>query len=234
VWKIKLDSKYLAIAILIGGKSKRFGSDKGLFEFHGKPLISYQLEILNKFNYNIFLVANSKEQIQEYIDKIDISPIMGFIIDDPGIIPKQEIRVPVIGLYSAFKELKKLNYEKLFALPCDNPLIQYNVVNLIIEQSVGYDCCIPQWDNGFIEPLFAIYSIEKALNRLKKNIQENNYKITNLIDGNWKTNFLSVENYIAKLDNELSSFLNINSLDDIEKLAKIYYNNKDKKKKDIN
>ncbi|MHA1884283.1 MAG: molybdenum cofactor guanylyltransferase, partial [Promethearchaeota archaeon] len=133
--------------------------------------------------------------------------------------------------YSAFKELKKLNYEKVFALPCDNPLIKYSVVNLLIEQSVGYDCCIPQWDNGFIEPLFAIYSIEKALNRLSKNIQENNFKLTNLIDGNWKTNFLSVENYIAKLDSELCSFLNINSLNDIEKLAKMYYNNKDKKKK---
>lgn len=222
MWKIKLDSKYLAIAILIGGKSKRFGSDKGLFEFHGKPLISYQLEILNKFNHNIFLVANSKEQIQKYIDTIDISPIMGFIIDDLGIFPKQEIRVPVIGLYSAFKELKKLNYEKVFALPCDNPLIKYNVVNFIIEQSVDYDCCIPRWDNGFIEPLFAVYSIEKALNKITINIQKNDLKLTNLIDKNWKINYLSVEKSLSRLDKDLRSFLNINSLKDIKKIAQIY------------
>ena len=108
--KIKSNSKYLAIAILIGGQSNRFGSDKGLFEFLGKPLISYQLETLSKFNYDIFLVANSKEQAQKYIDKIDIPSIMGFIIDDAIIFPNQELRVPIIGLYSAFKELKELNY----------------------------------------------------------------------------------------------------------------------------
>jgi len=63
----------LAILILIGGKSERFKSDKGLFEFLGKPLISYQLDILSKLDYNIFLVANSKKQVQNYINKIDIN-----------------------------------------------------------------------------------------------------------------------------------------------------------------
>jgi molybdopterin-guanine dinucleotide biosynthesis protein A len=222
VLKIKVDSNYLAIAILIGGQSTRFGSDKGLFEFHGKPLISYQLETLNKFDYNIFLVRSSKEQIQKYIDKIDIRLITGFIIDETTIIPNQDLRVPVIGLYSAFKELKKLNYEKLLALPCDNPLIQYNVVNFLIEQSNGYDCCIPQWKNGFTEPLFAIYSIKKAIKRLKLNIQKKDLKLTNLVDENWNINFLSVENSIAKLDKDLHSFLNINSLKDVKKLVKIY------------
>ncbi|MFX0041028.1 MAG: NTP transferase domain-containing protein, partial [Candidatus Heimdallarchaeota archaeon] len=45
---IRERSKYLAITILIGGKSSRFGSDKGLFQILGKPLISYELEILEQ------------------------------------------------------------------------------------------------------------------------------------------------------------------------------------------
>jgi molybdopterin-guanine dinucleotide biosynthesis protein A len=146
---------------------------------------------------------------------------MGFIIDEPVIITDQELRVPVVGLYSAFKELKKLGYEKVFALPCDNPFIKYNVVNLLIEQSIGYDCCIPQWDNGFIEPLFAIYTIQKALNRLEIKIERHDLKLTNLVDENWKINYLSIENTITKLDKKLRSFLNINSLNDVKKLVKI-------------
>ena len=67
--------KYLAIAILIGGKSTRFGSDKGLYNFLGKPLITHQLETLNQGNYDIFLVASSKEQVQNYANKIDIKNI---------------------------------------------------------------------------------------------------------------------------------------------------------------
>ena len=75
--KISKKSKNLAIVILIGGKSSRFGKDKGLFKFHGKPLISYQLETLKQVNHDIFLISNSKEQVQKYPDHtrmIDYSP----------------------------------------------------------------------------------------------------------------------------------------------------------------
>ena len=70
--KIKNRSKDLAIVILIGGKSKRFGSDKGIYEYNGKPLISYQLETLSSLDKDIFLVANSINQVQYYINRIDV------------------------------------------------------------------------------------------------------------------------------------------------------------------
>ena len=72
---ISNNSKSIAISILIGGKSTRFGSDKGLFVFFGKPLISYQLETLSHLNYDIFLVAHSLNQVQDYMKKIDITKI---------------------------------------------------------------------------------------------------------------------------------------------------------------
>ncbi|GAH32455.1 unnamed protein product, partial [marine sediment metagenome] len=81
------------------------GSDKGLFKFRGKALITYQLETLSRFKHDIFLVANSKQQVQNYINCIDIKRIMGFIVDDDDFVLDQESRLPLIGLYSAFKEL---------------------------------------------------------------------------------------------------------------------------------
>ena len=80
--KITKKSKDLAIIILIGGKSKRFGSDKGIYEYNGKPLISYQLETLCRFDNDIFLVANSVRQVQKYLNKIDLEKIVAFIIDE--------------------------------------------------------------------------------------------------------------------------------------------------------
>ena len=118
-----MSNKYLAFGILIGGKSTRFGVDKGLFKFREKRLIEYQLEIIKEFKGDIFLIANNKTQVQSYIDNIDASTITGFIIDDYDFGLSRTIRSPMIGLYSAFKELRKLNYHKLFALSCDNPLI---------------------------------------------------------------------------------------------------------------
>ena len=222
--KINKNFKDLALIILIGGKSSRFGSDKGLFNFLGKPLISYQLETLYQFNSDIFLVAKSKQQVQTYINKIDIKKIMAFIIDDNNLITDSKFRIPLLGLYSAFKELNKLGYKKGFAISCDIPLIQSNVIKFIVEQSEGYDCCIPKWNNNFLEPLLAIYSIKKSFEKAKQNLIQSNFKLTNLLDKKWSINYLSIENSIKLLDKNLLSFFNINQPKDVNKLMKIYQN----------
>ena len=219
--KIRNKSKYLAIAILIGGKSTRFGSDKGIFKYHGKPLISFQLETLSKKEYDIFLVAKSKEQVKVYIEAINLRDIMAFIIDDNNIISDLTIHTPLIGLYSAFKELNKLDYEKSFVLSCDLPLINLDVVEFLIKNSFGYDCCIPKWNNGFLEPLFTIYPVKKALIKAEENVKKSIYKLTNLLDKNWNINYISIENLIQPLDKNLHSFININEPSDLEKLANL-------------
>lgn len=210
--------KNLAITILIGGKSTRFGTDKGLFEYHGKPLISYQLETLTKKPFDIFLVAHSKQQTQAYINKIDIKQIMGFIIDNNSSTLDSKIHTPMKGLYSAYKELKEIGYEKSFSLSCDLPLINLDVIEFMIRESRGYDCCIPKWNNGFLEPLFAIYPVKKAYKTAHENLKKHTYKLTNIISENWKINFLSVEDSIKQFDENLLTFLNINTPEDIKLL----------------
>lgn len=168
------------------------------------------------------MVAHSKKQVQDYINKIDLNKIMAFLIDDVEIVQDQNLHTPMRGLYTCFKELKKLNYEKVLTLACDIPLIQQNVIELIIEQSKGYDCCIPKWNNGFLEPLFAIYNIKKSYYKAKENLKKGNLKLITLLDNKWKINYLSIERSIKKLDNTLKSFFNVNQFNDIEKLIKYY------------
>jgi molybdopterin-guanine dinucleotide biosynthesis protein A len=103
-------------------------------------------------------------------------------------------------------------------LSCDNPLIEKRVFEYLIERCQSFDCCIPQWNNGFLEPLFTIYPINKALVTAKKNLKKKTYKLTNLISPNWKTKFVSIEGEIQPLDNNLITFLNINDPTDLEKL----------------
>jgi len=220
--KISNNNKFLAFAILIGGKSTRFGSDKGIFEFLGKPLISYQIETLSKFKVDIFLVAHSQDQVQTYKIKIDTENIKGFILDDKEIISDREFRTPMIGMYSAFKELNNLGYDMAFILSCDTPLIKHEIVELIIKKSEVFDCCIPKWNNGYLEPLFAIYPIKKAFQTAKENLMNKSYKLTNLLDSDWNINYISIENAIHPIDENLISFININGPIDLEKLMKIY------------
>jgi len=215
-------NKSLAFVILVGGKSARFGEDKGIFEFLGKPLISYQIEVLSQFNHDIFIVAYSQNQIQEYIEKINYKNIMAFILDDRDLVKDKNIRTPMIGMYSAFKELDKLGYEKAFLLSCDMPLINLDVVELLIKQSEGYDCCIPKWKSNYMEPLFAIYPVKKALKSSETNLNKEIYKMLKIIEENWNTNYISVDNDIQPLDNNFLTFINVNSPIDIEKLLEMY------------
>ncbi|MFX1601100.1 MAG: NTP transferase domain-containing protein, partial [Promethearchaeota archaeon] len=127
--------KYLAILILIGGRSTRFGTEKAIIELYGKPLILHQLEILSEFDQDIYLVAHSEEQIFNYRKQIDFPKGVTFIIDDRDIFAYPKIYKPMLGIYSGFKELRELNFEKVFLLSCDIPLIKAEVIELMIKES---------------------------------------------------------------------------------------------------
>ena len=218
MYKTSNKEKNLAFTILVGGKSSRFGSDKGLFHFQGKPLISYQLEALRQFEYDIFIVARSISQVQHYVNLIDINNVTAFLIDEINDPAEENLQIPLIGLYSSFKELNDLGFKKTLVLSCDIPLINKKVVNYLIDCSKKFECCIPQWDNGFLEPLCTIYPIQKALITSKKNLKTKDYKLANLINPSWDTNFISIERCFQPIDKKLLSFININTLEDIDKL----------------
>ena len=219
---MSIKSQNIAFIILIGGKSTRFGSDKGIFEFLGKPLLSYQLETLIQFNRDIFIVAHSQKQIALYKEKIDFAERISFITDNLELVEDKDLRTPMIGLYSAFKELSNLDYEKAFTFSCDSPLIKSEVVDLMLRQAEGYDCYIPRWESGFLEPLFGIYPVKEAFTQAKDSLLNKTYKLTNLINENWKVNYIPIEYNIKPLDENLISFTNVNGPIDIEKLMEIY------------
>ena len=216
--KINNKSKDIAFAILVGGKSTRFGSDKGLYKFQGKPLISYLLNALNEGAYDIFLIAHSHRQVQNYINNIDIKKIIAFILDDNKLVPDLKLHAPLLGLYSAYKELNKLGYKRTFTLSCDTPLIKYEVIKFIIEESKGYDCCIPRWNNGYIEPLLAIYPTKNAYFRSEEKLLKKEFQLTSLAENKWKIKYLSIEDSIKPFDEDLVSFININTRDDLKRL----------------
>jgi len=103
-------------------------------------------------------------------------------------------------------------------LSCDNPLVKFKVIKYIIDQCEEFDCCIPRWKNNFLEPLFAIYPIEKAYKTTKRNLKKSIFKLTQIVNQTWKTNFISIEDEIKSLDKKLQSFINVNTKEDIHNL----------------
>ena len=217
------DQKKLAIVILIGGKNIRFGNESAaVLDVLGKPLILHQIETLSKFDEDVFLVANSEYQINSYYREINFPRDINFIVDDTEIIGESDVRTPMLGIYSGFKELNNLGFEKGFLLSGDMPLIKPEVIELLIKEVEGYDCCIPRWNNGFLEPLFAIYPVEKTYELAKKTIQEKNYALNSIIDKTWNINYISVEESIKPLDQNLIGLINVNGPIDLEKVIKLF------------
>jgi molybdenum cofactor guanylyltransferase len=214
--------KKLAILILIGGKSTRFGVEKAVIKMLGKPLILHQIETLSKIDEDVYLVAHSHEQINEYRDIIDFPENINFIVDDREFFKHPKMFKPMLGIYSGFKHLNKQGFEKAYVLSCDMPLIKAEVIKFMIKQSDNYECTIPRWENGFLEPYFAIYPVPKGLNRAKEILTNENYGLLNLIDKNWTINYVSVERLIKPLDDKLVSLINIKGPIDISKLMTYY------------
>jgi len=182
----------------------------------------HQIETLVKFKKDLFLTANSEEQAHFFKKDFDIPDYVKFIVDNRELFPYSGIFTPMLGVYSSLKELNDLEYEKAFILSGDAPLIKKAVIELLITESNEYDCTIPKWNNEFLEPLFAIYPVKQGYQRAKECLINKNFSLNRLIDTNWKINYLSVEETIKPLDNNLVSLINVNGPIDIEKLMKFY------------
>lgn len=216
------NNKDLAILILIGGKSARFGTEKAIIELLGKPLILHQIETLSKFDQDVFLVAHSEEQIYQYRKEIEFPKAVTFIVDDRSMFNHPKIFKPMLGIFSGFKELSRANFKKAFVLSCDMPLIKPEVIELMIVEAKEYECVIPRWKNGLLEPYLAIYPVEKGLLKAKEILTNENYGLLNLIDKNWNINYVSVEEKIQPLDNNFVSLINIKGPIDLVKLSKLF------------
>jgi len=215
--------KKLAIIILIGGKNIRFGNESAaVLDVLGKPLILHQIETLTKFDEDVFLIAHSEYQINSYYKKINFPRDINFVVDDTEFLEDAELRTPMLGIYSGFKELDRLGFEKGFLLSGDMPLIKPKVVELMINSIKGYDCSIPKWNTGYLEPLFAIYSVKNTFELAKKSIQERNYALNKIIDESLDINYISVEESIKPLDQNLVSLINVNGPIDLEKVIRMY------------
>jgi len=165
-------------------------------------------------------VAHTIEQVQKYIKNINIRTPTAFFTDDYEIIKNKKIRSPLIGLYTAFKELHKLNYQYAFILSCDNPFININVMKFMIKEFMVHDACIPIWNNAYVEPLFAIYKITPFLKKAEENLSKMSFKLSKLLDlDNMRIKYVSIENEIKLVDFKLESFINLNELKDFSDIT---------------
>ena len=208
---IKKGEIVISIALLCGGNSKRFGSDKTFHMIGNKTILETVYQKFKTQSDDVFLQCSNNnhnknnnpiklvnENVETYND----------LLIDKG---------PLGGIYSALKHAK---HHGVFIVASDLPCIDKNILTeLLAFQS--YTLVVPKWDNGFVEPLCALYSKE-LLPLIENQIINNDLKINNLfklVEGNsnpdLKIKYVNINECIqtGKIDSQC--FKNINSLEDL-------------------
>lgn len=185
--------------ILAGGFSKRFGTDKGLIELNGKPLILHVLERVNRVVEEIVVVVSSSAQRQK------LEPFLGRNVR--LIVDEQKTQSPLVGASTGFKRVEG---EYSLLLPCDTPFLSSQVASLLLELCVGRDAVIPRWPNGYIEPLQAAYHTESALKAVETTLEQGRLDFQSMIDNLSRVRFLSTL-VLKQVDPGLMTFVNVNT-----------------------
>ncbi|MFX1481668.1 MAG: molybdenum cofactor guanylyltransferase [Promethearchaeota archaeon] len=196
--------KEVTVAILAGGSSKRFGSEKATAEFLGKPLILHMVDIAQRLSSEFMVVVSDK--LQEEMMRKAI-PKVRTVVDPPD-----ESRCALVGALTAF-EYTRTPYVLL--LPIDSPLASTDLLRTLIEMSPEHGAVVPSWPSGYIEPLHAVYMAEHAYFHGIRVLEEGFHRMQNLLDRLKNVLFVSTET-LKQFDPNLDTFTNLNTPRDLK------------------
>ncbi|TET09060.1 MAG: molybdenum cofactor guanylyltransferase [Candidatus Thorarchaeota archaeon] len=187
------------VAILAGGSAKRFGSEKALAEFQGRPLIAHMVDVAQKLSSEIMIVVSDETQEEN---------LRGIVSDVRIVVdPPSEIKSALAGALTAFEYTLTSH---VLLLPIDTPLANTELLKMLIRMSPGHGAVVPAWPSGYIEPLHSVYLAEHAYFHGLKVMAEGLHRMRALLDRLHSVLFVSTET-LKQFDSDLNTFTNINT-----------------------
>ncbi|MHA1768761.1 MAG: molybdenum cofactor guanylyltransferase [Candidatus Thorarchaeota archaeon] len=198
--------KQYTVAILAGGNSKRFGTEKAMIEFRGEPLIRRMVALARQVSPNLLVVVSDDEQSR------NLKPLVGDarIVQDPD----DAVRCALTGALTAFEHAES---EFVQLLPVDSPLVNTELIGFLMELAEGHGAVVPSWPSGYIEPLHSVYRSEHAYARGLQVIESGKYRMSDLLAALRNVIYVSTE-VLKQFDKTLSTFTNFNTPGDIRKV----------------
>ena len=187
-------------AVLVGGKSRRYGRNKALEIFQGERLIDRQLRKVQSLFTEVLVITNEPG---DYLH-LEVTLLRDVI---PGL-------GPLGGIYTG---LLFAQGKSVFVTACDMPFLQPAVVKHMVQLSMNNDVVVPQKREG-LEPLHAIYSA-RCLPHIKKMLERGKFQVVSFFPA-VKVCRLSQEE-LQNLDPHGLSFFNINTPDDMDRARKL-------------
>ncbi|MHA2396246.1 MAG: molybdenum cofactor guanylyltransferase [Candidatus Thorarchaeota archaeon] len=200
----------VTVAILAGGTSKRFGSEKSLAEFQGKSLISHMITIARNLSSEVIVVVSDEVQETNLCESVKGVRV---VVDPPS-----DIKCALAGALTAFEYT--LTPHTLL-LPVDTPLANVELLRVIVGMSTGHGAVVPTWPSGYIEPLHSVYLAEHAYYHGLKVMEKGRHKMSDMLDALQNVLFVSTET-LKQFDSDLDTFVNFNTLKDLKNAERKY------------
>lgn len=187
----------ISVAILCGGVSRRFGSEKALVLARERPLCQLICDRLRGVTDDLFLQLAPGATIPVDLP-VHHDP-------DPGGGPKS-------GIHGA---LLHARHRRVFVVGSDMPNVDPRLLS-ILARAEGVDAVVPRWDNGWFEPLCALYS-RTALPVIVRQLGEGKLKLSQLHDELDAVTYVDIEPLMRTGELDPDCFVNINSREELER-----------------
>jgi molybdopterin-guanine dinucleotide biosynthesis protein A len=192
------------VLILAGGKSRRIKGNKALIKLGDKPLLLHVTEGVLGLTREIVVVIGKNEEVNRYARLLPSTvTISKDVVCGKG---------PLAGIFTGMQCMRS---KYALVLPCDSPFIKGEVLKYLITRAQGADAAIPRWPNGYVEPLHAVYKVSSAVPAAEAALKKEELFIVDMIKRLNKVVYVSTHE-IKKFDQELITFFNINSREDLK------------------
>ena len=189
--------------VLAGGKATRLGRNKAVEVIGGQTLIERVVRQLKTLSSNILIITSGKGNGIPHIPDVEIA---ADINPDDG---------PLGGIYTGLAASRCFHN---IVVACDMPFLNTQLLSYMAGLSQDFDAVVPRLDNGYVEPLHAVYS-KACLDSISPRLEQGQLRV-DLFLKDVKVRYIEVEES-RRLDPQQLSFFNINSQSDLDRAIAI-------------
>lgn len=195
--KIRMQSEPVTGIILAGGKSSRFGTNKAMFHYKGKPMVELAIEVLRPICSDLLISTNQPDHYSftRLMCVPDTYPDCG----------------PLGGIHACL--LQSDNIHNLI-IACDLPELEPRLYQVLLQHRSGYQVVIPV-HHGIKEPT-ASYFNKNTAPVIQEALIQKHLKLRDVLD-TLHTCYLDVGKMAFYSDH---LFANVNTLKDLDDLTR--------------
>lgn len=184
--------------ILAGGSSTRLGRPKALIEIAGRPIVARVADIL---------ASLVEETIVSVADAASENALRAALPDVRFVRDARSQRGPIEGFRGGFRAARG---EFVLLAPCDAPLLRSDLYRLLLDVVGTADAAVPRLD--VFDPVRAVYRRSAVFEALEDPLE---IKSPSALVDRLRCVFVDADR-IRAVDPELSSFLDVNTAEDLE------------------